>query len=68
MTEIEFLKSQVAVLEEERDYYKSLCDSFFLGEIPKQGATMQHFILRQYGRLRQENKVKQAALLSAPKP
>lgn len=57
------LKERLMEAEAERDYYQSLVESFFTGEVPKHGASLQHFILAKHGKLRLKELTKQPSLL-----
>lgn len=56
------LKQRVLDAEEERDYYKSLCDSFDTGDVP-QNSSLKHRVYAQWGRKRLEGMRGQPALL-----
>lgn len=56
------LKQRVLDAEAERDYYRSLVESFFTGDVPD-GASPEHLILAKWGRARHEAKRTTAALL-----
>jgi hypothetical protein len=60
------LKERVITAETERDYYRSLVDSFFTGEAPE-GGNFNHLLMAQWGRKRLAERKKQvAALLAVP--
>ena len=56
------LKERVVVAETERDYYKSLVDSFFSGVSP-QGGNLNHIVMAQWGRKRLTDKASARAVL-----
>ena len=56
------LKQRVIQAEAERDYYASLVEAFFSGDIPH-GASIDHMILAKYGRKRHEDLNNTPALL-----
>lgn len=56
------LKQRVLDAEAERDFYRSLVEAFFSGDVPD-GAVPEHFILARWGRKRHEDKRTTAALL-----
>lgn len=49
------VQERLAEVERDRDYYKSLVESFFNGCVPETGGNLQHFIMAKYGRLRKES-------------
>jgi hypothetical protein len=59
------LKQRILDLEDEVAYYKSLVEAFYSGDVPP-GASLQHVVLAQYGRLRHEKIRPTAALLKEP--
>lgn len=61
MSNVAALKERVLKAEAERDYYESLVDSFFSGNVPD-GANFNHFIMAQWGRKRLVEKNKVPAL------
>jgi hypothetical protein len=61
------LKQRVVAAESDRDYYKSLVDTFFSGDVPA-GCTFNHLIMAKWGRLRLAEKAKVPALLSQTTP
>lgn len=66
MSNIADLKERVLKAEAERDYYESLVDAFFSGEVPD-GANFNHFILAQWGRKRLEAKEPKVPVLLSSK-
>jgi hypothetical protein len=62
MSAIAQLKQRVLQAESERDFYKSLVDAFFTGDVPE-NADLNHMILAKWGRKRLEQLKKQPALL-----
>lgn len=50
-------------LEAENRLLKSMLDTFFTGNVP-QGATLKHFVLAKYGRMRLDEQRKTPALLT----
>lgn len=46
------LKQQLQDAETQLAYYKSLVGSFSTGQVPSEGASLQHFIFAQWGRKR----------------
>ena len=46
------LKQQLRDAETQLSYYKSLVGAFSTGEVPTEGASLQHFIFAQWGRKR----------------
>lgn len=48
------LKQQLRDAQEQLTYYKSLVGAFSTGEVPQEGASLQHFIFAQAGRKRLE--------------
>lgn len=57
------LKERLLQAEAERDYYRSLVESFFSGEVPEVGNSRQHIIIAQWGRKRLEAMRAKPALL-----
>lgn len=53
MSDGKSLKQRVLEAEEERDYYRSLCEAFLLGQVQGKGS-LQHHIFAQWGRKRLE--------------
>jgi hypothetical protein len=47
------LKQQLRETQTQLDYYKGLVGAFSTGEVPSEGASLQHFIFAQWGRKRQ---------------
>lgn len=62
MSYIAELKTRVLAAEAERDFYRSLVETFFTGDIPD-GACLDHLVLAKYGRMRLQSLSKQPALL-----
>ena len=56
------LKARLLEAEAERDYLGSLVASFMTGEVPRK-ASLQHFILAQWGRKRLDEQRAMPALL-----
>lgn len=56
------LKHQLEAALDERDYFKSLVESFFTGNVPRR-ATLNHVIMAKWGRVRLEDKRRKPALL-----
>lgn len=56
------LKQRVLDAEAERDFYQSLVEAFFSGDVPDT-ASPEHFILAKWGRKRHEEKRATAILL-----
>jgi hypothetical protein len=46
------LKQQLQDVQAQLDYYKSLVGAFSTGEVPTDGASLQHFIFAQWGQKR----------------
>lgn len=63
MSYITQLKQRVLEAEQERDYYRSLVETFFSGDVPEEGSSLNHLILAKYGRKRLETLAKQPSLL-----
>jgi len=63
MSYISQLKARALEAEAERDYYRSLVETFFSGDVPDEGSSLNHLILAKYGRKRLEALSKQPALL-----
>ncbi len=61
-TYVSELKQRVMDAEAERDYHKSLVESFFSGDVPER-ASLSHFLMAKWGRKRLEELSKQPALL-----
>lgn len=64
MSYIAKLKERVLEAEAERDYYRSLVETFETGDIPDQ-ASFQHLVMATWGRKRLEEKKKRPALLQS---
>lgn len=62
MSNIADLKDRLIAAEFERDYYKSLVDSFYSGTSPV-NCNFNHIIMAQWGRKRLVEKSKAAVLL-----
>lgn len=53
----------VAQITKERDYYKSLVETFFSGAVPAEGGSIDHFIMMKWGKKRLESMRHSPALL-----
>lgn len=62
MNNIAKLKQRVLEAEAQRDFFRSIVDAFFTGDVPE-GAVPEHFILAKWGRKRHDEKRATAALL-----
>lgn len=56
------LKAQLSEALDECDYYRSLVECFFTGDVPR-NASLNHMILAKYGRVRLQEISKTPVLL-----
>lgn len=62
MSYVAKLKERVIRAEEAAEYYKSIVDAFFTGDVPDE-ATLDHLIVAKWGRKRLEDLKAQPVLL-----
>ena len=63
---LEDTQAQLQEALERANYYESVCETFFSGDVP-QNASLTHIIVAKYGRKRLEELKKKPALLSDAK-